>query len=104
MSGDKLSAIAGEGLDPGLRAAEDQRVDVVRAFVGVDDLEVDDVADDAEFVGDAVAAEHVARGAGDVERLSTRISLQNGRNLRRGASLVLHAAEPQAALQAERDL
>src|SRR5881396_2119288 len=52
-----------KGLDAGLRAAEDQGVDVVRAFVGVDHLEVDEVADDAELVGDAVAAEHVATDA-----------------------------------------
>ena len=41
-------------------------MDVMRAFVGVDHFEVDHVADDAEFVGDAVAPEHVARHAGDV--------------------------------------
>src|SRR5690349_5840884 len=57
-----------EGLDAGDGAAEDQRMDVVRALVGVHDLEVHRVADHAEFVGDAVAAEHVARGACDVER------------------------------------
>ena len=45
----------------GLRAAENQRVDVVRAFVRVDRLEVHHVADHVEFVGDAVAAVHVAR-------------------------------------------
>src|SRR5205807_68794 len=64
MSGDELSAIlyaryatlTGEGLDAGLRAPEDQRVDIVRAFVGIDHLQVDDVADDAERApGDAVA-------------------------------------------------
>jgi len=48
-------------------------VDVVRAFVGIDDLEVDDMADDAELVGDAVAAEHIAREARDLQRLAARV-------------------------------
>src|SRR6266850_1237653 len=104
MSGDKLSAIAGEGLDAGLRAAEDQRVDVVRAFVGIDHLEVDDMADDAELVGDAVAAQHVAREARDLQRLAARIALHDRGDLDRRAALVLHAPEAQAALQAEGDL
>ena len=59
--------------DAGLRAAEDQRVHVVRAFVGVHDLEVDEMPDDAELVDDAVAAEHVARDARDVERLAAEL-------------------------------
>src|SRR5581483_6752708 len=54
------ASFAAERLDPGLRAAEDESVDVVRALVGVDDLEVEHVAHDAELVGDAVAPEHVA--------------------------------------------
>src|SRR5687768_814452 len=54
-----------EGLDSGLRPAEDQGVDIVGALVGVDHLEVDEVADHPELVRDAVAAQHVARGARD---------------------------------------
>src|SRR5258706_15502661 len=54
--------------DARLRAAQDQGVDVVRALVGVDGLEVHDVADHVVFVGDAVAAGHVARHPPDSER------------------------------------
>lgn len=39
---------------------------IVRAFVGVGDFEVHQMAGDPEFVADAVAAHHVARQAGDV--------------------------------------
>ena len=39
-----------EGLDAGHRAAQNQGVDVVRAFVGVDHFQVHHVADDAEFL------------------------------------------------------
>ena len=48
-------------LDPGLRAAQDQRVDVVRALVGVHRFEIAHHAHHVEFVRDAVAAVHVAR-------------------------------------------
>src|ERR1700688_4924357 len=55
-----------ERLDAGLRPPQDQRVDVVRALVGVDRLEVRQDAHHVEFVGDAVAAVHIACRAGDV--------------------------------------
>src|SRR3989441_5087824 len=93
-----------ECLNAGDGAPEDQGVDVVRAFVGVDHLEVDDMADHAELVRDAVAAEHVARGARDVERLAAGVALHDRGDLDRGGAFVLHAPEAQAALQAERDL
>ena len=79
-------------------------MDVVRAFVGVHDLEVYEVAGHAEFVGDAVAAHHVARHAGNVERLAARIALEDRCDLDRRAALVLHAAESQARLQADGNL
>ena len=79
-------------------------MDVVGALVGVDHLQVHHVADDAELVGDAVAAEHVARHARHVERLAAGVALHDRGDLDRGGALVLHAAEAQAALQAERDL
>src|SRR5471032_3453164 len=69
------SACCGEGLDAGDGAAEDQRMDVVRALVGVDRLEVHGVADHVILVGDTVAAVHVARDAGDIERLAAIVEL-----------------------------
>src|SRR3954470_13542696 len=64
-----------KGLDAGLGTAEDQRVDVVGAFVGVHRFEVAHHAHDMEFVRDAVAAVHVAGDAGDVERLAGVVAL-----------------------------
>src|SRR5258708_25748237 len=62
-------------LDPRLRAAEDQRVDVVGTLVGVDRLEIAQHAHDVEFLGNAVAAVHVAGEAGGLQRLSAIFSL-----------------------------
>src|SRR4051812_14275568 len=95
---------SGKCLDSRNRATEDQRVDVVRALVGVHHFEVDDVPDHTELVGYAVAAEHVARDARDVERLAAGISFHDRGDLDRRRAFVLHAAQAQAALQAERDL
>ena len=58
------SAAAAECRQPGLRAAEDQRVHVVRALIRVDRFQVHHVADHVVLVGHAVAAVHVARHRG----------------------------------------
>src|SRR5262245_13099398 len=102
----RMACVSGlaERLNTRLRAAEDESVDVVRALVGVDHLEVDDVADDAELIRNSVAAEHVARGARDVERLAAGIPFHDRGDLDRGRAFVLHTAKAQAALEAERDL
>ena len=79
-------------------------MDIVRALVGVDHLQVHHVADHAVFVADAIAAQHVARHAGDVERLAARVSLEQAGDLDRRRAGILHAAQLQTALQAQRDL
>src|SRR5437016_858109 len=91
-------------LDAGLRAAEDQGVDVVGALVGVDGLQVGQHAHDVEFVGDAVAAVHVARKPRDVERLAAIVALHQRDRGRRGAALLQEAAEPERAGKPERNL
>src|SRR3546814_8482238 len=68
--------ISGKGADAGDRAAEDQRVDVVRAFIGIHRFEVHRMADDVIFGGDAVAAVHIARDARDIERLAAIVALE----------------------------
>src|SRR5262245_45407425 len=90
-------------LDPGLRAAEDQRVDIVRALVGVDCLEVRHHAHDVELVRNAVAAVHIARQAGDLERLATVVALHQRDRRRRRLAGLQQAPEPQRAGEAERD-
>src|SRR5450830_676436 len=61
-----------ERSDPGLSPAQDQGVHVMGAFIGVDHLQVHQVAGHTELVADAVATHHVARLArdmmGDVQR------------------------------------
>ena len=76
---------------------------IVRAFVGVHGFQVDHVADDVVFVVDAVAAVHVARQAGDVQRLAAAVALDHADHLGQGFSFVHQAAHAQASLQAQRD-
>ena len=76
---------------------------VVRALVGVDHLQVHQVARHAELVADAVAAHHVARHAGDIERLAAAVALDQRGDFHHVLVLVLHAAHAQAGLQAQRD-
>ena len=64
-------------LHPRDRPAQNQGVDIVRALVCVDRLQVHSVADDMILVHDAVAAQHVPCGARDVERLEARIALDH---------------------------
>ena len=53
---------------------------------------------------DAVAAVHVARHAGDVQRLAAVVALQQADHLGRGVVLVHQPPEAQHRLQAQRDL
>src|SRR5215471_3575148 len=93
-----------ECLDPGLGATEDQRVNVVRAFVGVDGLEIAQHAHHVELVRYAVAAMDVARHARDLERLAAIVALEQRHRRRRGAALLQQPPEPERRVQAERDL
>ncbi len=86
-------SVARKRLDAGLRAAEDQRVDVVRALVGVDGLEIAEHAHHVELVGDAVAAVHVARQPRDLERLAAIVALQQRHRGRRRPALLQQPAE-----------
>src|SRR3954452_11304063 len=97
-------ALSAESRNAGLGAAEDQRVDVVRALVSVDGLQIDQMADDVELVVDAVAAVHVAGEAGDIERLAAIVALEHRDRFGWAAILVLEPAEPEAGVQTERDL
>src|SRR4051794_32498801 len=74
-----------ERLNAGLGAAEDQRMNVMRALVGVDRLQVGQHPHYVELVRDAVATVHVARHAGDVERLAAIVALEQRDRRRRRA-------------------
>src|SRR6266481_1166879 len=88
-----------ERRDAGLRPPEDEGMNVVRAFIGVDRLEIHHVADDVILVRDAIAAVHVPGDPGDVERLAAIVALQQRDHLRRRASFVLEPTQPQAGVE-----
>ena len=71
-----------EGAEAGDGAAHDEGVDVVRAFVGVDRLEVRGVPHHLEFGRDTVAAMHVAGDAGDLQRFPAIVALHHADGLR----------------------
>src|SRR5882724_8709460 len=64
-------------IDAGDGAAEYQRMNVMRAFIGVDDFQIDQVSCDCIFVADAVAAQHIARLSRNFQCLAARIALQD---------------------------
>src|SRR5450759_3132543 len=64
--GEPARAASRKGLNSGLRPAQDERMYVMRTFVSVHHLEIDQVPNHPEFVGYAVRAQHVARGARDM--------------------------------------
>src|SRR5256714_2384331 len=76
-------------------------MDIVRALVGVHHLEVYHVAHHAELVRDAVAAQHVAREARDLQRLAAGVALHDRGDLGRVGAFVFHAPEAQHALQSQ---
>ncbi len=76
-------------------------MDVVRAFIGVDRLEVHDVAHHLVFARNAVAAMHVAGDAGDIERLAAIVALDDRDHLGRELPGVDQPADAQRRLQAE---
>src|SRR5947208_9854352 len=92
---------ARKGLNPRLRPPEYQGVYIVRALVGVHHLEVYHVAHHAELVRDAVAAQHVAREARDLQRLAAGVALHDRGDLGRVGAFVFHAPEAQHALQSQ---
>src|ERR1700747_2732901 len=90
--------------DAGDSSAEDQSVDVMGALISVDGLQVQDMPHHVILDLDAVAAVHVARGAGDVERLAAIVALDDRDHFGRVMPLVLEPPEAQAGVQAEGDL
>src|SRR5215510_973003 len=93
-----------ERLQTRLRPPQDQRVHIVGALVGVDGLEVGGVTHDVILDLNAVAAVHVAGGAGDVERLAAIVPLDQRNHLRRDSALIEQTSDAQGALQAQRNL
>ena len=70
-------------------------MDVVRALVGVDGLQVHHVANDRVLVGDAVGAEDLPAGARRLQRLPDVVALRHGDVLVLHFSGVFEAADLQ---------
>src|ERR1700747_3670834 len=88
--------------DAGDSSAEDQSVDVMGALISVDGLQVQDMPHHVILDLDAVAAVHVARSAGDVERLAAIVALDDRDHFGGHLALVHDPANPQRRLQSER--
>src|SRR5208283_4479828 len=72
-----------ERLYAGLCSAQNQRVNIMRALVGIHHLEIHHMANHAELVRYAVAAEHIARRSRDVQGLAAGVALHDGRDFHR---------------------
>ena len=70
-----------EGLQSRLCATQNEGVNIVCAFVGVDGFQVDHVANDMVFVVNAIAAVHVARHAGHVQGFAATVALDQADHL-----------------------
>ncbi len=76
----------------------------MRALVGVHGLEVRRMAHHVILDLDAVAAVHVTRHAGDIQRLAAVVALDDRDHFGRKLALVEQPPDPERALQAQRDL
>ena len=90
-------------LQAGLRAPEDRRMHVMRAFIGVDRLEVLRVTHHMIAAGDAIGAVDVAGEPRNVEGLARIVAFDDGDHFRRQLALVHQAPDPQRGLQPQRD-
>ena len=50
-------------------------MDIMRPFIDVHDLQIHHVTHHRVVVRDAITAQHISRRAGNIERLTTRVSL-----------------------------
>jgi hypothetical protein len=96
--------LIGKRRNAGDGAAQNQGVNIVRAFIGIDHLQVHQVASRPKLVADAIAAHHVARHASYIQGLTARIAFQYGRDFHRRRAFVFHATQTQTGLQAKCDL
>src|SRR5207245_264680 len=75
------SSLAAEGIDPGNVVTNDQGVDVMRAFISVNTLEIHQVANHGVTISNSHRAQNIARFAGTLERHPNIVALGQ-RNLR----------------------
>ena len=77
---------------------------VMRPFQCVDDLHVHHMADDVILICDPIRAMHVSADARYIKRLSGAVAFHQADHFWRHFVGVAQPADPQAGLQAQRDL
>src|SRR3546814_14992231 len=87
----------------GDRTPDNQSMDVVGAFIGVDRLKILGVPHHIVLGRDTVTAQHVPGDARDVQRLAAVVALYERDRLRNKNALVHPAADAKRGLQSERD-
>ena len=87
----------------GLSAAQDQGVHIMRALIGIHRFQIQHMADHGIGIGHAIGAQHVARFAGDRQRLAAIVALHQRDQGRRGGAVIHHAPQPERAVQPQRD-
>ena len=95
--------VSRKSLQAGDRAPEDERVNIVGAFVCIHRFEIGEVAHDGEGGGNSIGAQHVAGHAGDIERLACIVALDERDCFRGKRARIQHPADAQGGLKPERD-
>ena len=98
------SWVVGKGSEAGDSTAQNKGVHVVGAFVGVDSLQVERVANYVILISNAISTEHVTRLPGNVEGLSTRVPLDHGDHLGSLLVLVLQPSHLKTGLESDGNL
>jgi len=76
-------------------------MDVLGALVGIYRLEIDHVAHDMKFVGNAVSTVHVAADAGDIQCLEAVVALDQGDGFWSRSASIHHTSARNAACSAK---
>src|SRR5258708_21554276 len=92
---DLESGNAGDG------AAQDESMNVMRTFIGIDGLEVCRVAHHMKFGADAITSMHVPRHARDLERPSAIIPFDEADRLRENQALIKVAAHTNGCVKSQ---
>ena len=76
---------------------------IMRALISVDRFKVNGVSHDVIFTGNTVAAVHIARLAGNIQRLADIIALDDGHHFGREAALIHQPSDAQTGLITQRN-
>ena len=76
-------------------------MDVMCALIGVYSLQIHGVSDDMVLIRDAVAAMHVTRHSGDIERFTAVVAFHQRDIFNRAVIIIHESTHTQCALQAK---